>query len=413
MNVFEQELSNEISRRKSAKGAVASVVDEYYTKRAEAGKNEEEMRSKLREIKEKAIADMEGLVKRAKASFEKNGIKVIVARDSEEARTAISEAIGGDKRIVKSKSNTCREIAIEKLETEGREITETDTGDFVVKLVGEQGIHQVIPAMHLAPGQIAEAMGKKMKKKVQADPKKITHEIAEHLRRKITEAEVGITGANALTATGEIVLIENEGNISLVSRIPKKHIVVAGIEKIVPTLDDAMHVIRCATLWGTGRPWPVYLSVISGPSSTGDIENELVKGAQGAYDVTLVLLDNGRSRLQKESPEMLYCVNCGACNNLCPAYRQVLGFFGASYPGPKGIVYAALEGQGKQNYFCNVCSNCEFSCPAGIALPEYIRRARGKLKMETDSEMIKKIREFGNPFGKIEKGKIPDKLYCC
>ena len=413
MSVFKQELSREISRRKSAKGAVASVVDEYYAKRAEASKNEEEMRSKLREIKEKSIADMDGLVKRAKASFERNGIKVIIAKDAGEALKAIGGAIGSDKQIVKSKSNTCKEIGLEALEREGREITETDTGDFVVKLVGEQGIHQVIPAMHLTPGQIAEAMGKKMKKKIPADPEKITHELAGYLREKIKGAEVGITGANVLTASGEIVLIENEGNISLVSRIPKKHIVVAGIEKIVPTLDDAMHVVRCATLWGTGRPWPVYLSVISGPSSTGDIENELVKGAQGAYDVTLVLIDNGRSRLQKESPEMLYCINCGACNNLCPAYRQVLGFFGARYPGPKGIVYAALEGQGKQNYLCNVCSNCEFSCPAGISLPEYIRKARGKLKMETDSEMIKKIREFGNPFGKVEKGKIPDKLYCC
>ncbi|MFH0818237.1 MAG: LUD domain-containing protein, partial [Candidatus Micrarchaeota archaeon] len=206
---------------------------------------------------------------------------------------------------------------------------------------------------------------------------------------------------------------ENEGNISLVSRVPKKHIVVSGIEKIVSSLEEAMHVVRCATLWGTGRQWPVYLSIISGPSSTGDIENELVSGAQGAYEVTLVLIDNGRTRLAKEAPEMLYCINCGACNNLCPAYRQVLSFFGASYPGPKGIVYAALVGQGKQNYLCNICANCKFACPAGIDLPEYIRKARGKLKMETDSEMIKKIREHGNPFGKVEKGKIPDKLYCC
>ncbi|MFH0817669.1 MAG: LUD domain-containing protein, partial [Candidatus Micrarchaeota archaeon] len=212
MNQFEQELSREISRRKTAKKAVASVVDEYYLKRAEANLSEEEMRSKLRAIKEKAIGNLDELIQKAKSSFEKKGVKVIIAKDAASARNAIEAEIGSAKRIVKSKSNTCKEIGIEELERGGREITETDTGDFVVKLVGEKGIHQVIPAMHLTPEQIAEAMNKKMKKRVPADPEKITHEIAAYLREKIMEAEVGITGANVLTATGEIILIENEGN---------------------------------------------------------------------------------------------------------------------------------------------------------------------------------------------------------
>ncbi len=413
MSGFETELNKEIARRKTVKGAVASVVDEYYSKKAGLGEDEEKLRDRLRAIKESSIGNLDELMAKARKAFEKNGVKVIVAKDAKEAREAIRRIIGKDKNIVKSKSNTCREIGLEELEKGGIEMTETDTGDFVVKLVGEQGIHQVIPAMHITPKQIAKAVKKQLGKSVGESPEEITHAIADYLRAKITEAQVGITGANIITASGEIVLLENEGNISLVSRIPKKHIVVAGIEKIVPNLEDAMHIVKCATIWGSGRARPIYVSIISGPSSTADIENEMVSGAQGADEVTLVLVDNGRSRLRKEHPEILYCINCGACNNLCPPYRQVLGFFGARYPGPKGIIYAALEGQGNANYLCTLCSNCKVSCPARINLPESIRRIRGDLKMETDLEMIKKIREYGNPFGKIEKGKIPDKLYCC
>ncbi|MFH1470582.1 MAG: LUD domain-containing protein [Candidatus Micrarchaeota archaeon] len=413
MNEFESELSREISRRKGSKKALFKVVDEYYEKRAETGLDEEAMKRELRDMKEEVAKNLDSLIKKATKSFKKHGFKVVLAKDAAEARKAIAEAIGKDRLIVKSKSNTCREIRLEELKNGGLEIIETDTGDYIADLVSDPGNHQVIPALHISPEEISKAVSKALNKKIPADPEKLTHEIAIHLREKIMGAEVGITGANAITASGEIVLIENEGNISLVSRVPKKHIIVAGLEKIVPTLDDAMKVVRSATLWGSGRETPVYLSIIAGPSSTGDIENELVKGAQGAYEVTLILVDNGRSELAKEAPEMLFCVECGACNNLCPAYRQVLGFFGDRYPGPKGIVYSSLEGKGKANYLCNLCSNCKFSCPAGIDLPEYIRKARGKLKMESDKEMIKKIREFGNPFGKVEKGKIPDKLYCC
>lgn len=347
MGQFEQELSSEISRRKSSKKAVFNVVDEYYSQRAEAKQPEEEMIKELRAMKEAVASNLEPLIKKARASFEKRGVKVILAKDAFEARKVLDDEIGNRKKIVKSKSNACREIGLEELERGGREITETDTGDFIMKLLGEPGAHQVIPAIHVSPDQIAAALGKHLKKKVPPDPEKLTHEIAKYLRGKIGEAEVGITGANAITSDGEILLIENEGNISLVSRVPKKHIVVAGIEKIVPNIDDAMKVVKSATLWGSGRRWPIYLSVISGPSSTADIEHKLISGAQGAYEVTLILVDNGRSRLAKEAPEMLYCIDCGACNNLCPAYRQVLGFFGDRYPGPKGIVHASLEGKGK------------------------------------------------------------------
>lgn len=410
---FEEELGREIARRKSAKPAVASVVDEYYALRASHGLNEKELKERLREIKKDSTGQLDGLVATAKKAFEKNGISVVIAKDAKEARSAILKAVGKDKRIVKSKSNACKEIGIDDIEGDGRELTETDTGDFIVKMLGESGAHQVIPAMHITPAQIADALRKRTKRSVGESPEELAHAIAELLRERISEAQVGITGANSITANGEIVLLENEGNISLVSRWPKKHIVVAGIEKIVPTLEDAMHVVKCATVWGSGKARPVYVSIISGPSATGDIQHKSVCGAQGACEVTLILVDNGRTKLAKESPEMLYCIDCGACNNLCPPFRQVVGFFGGPYPGPKGIVHAALDGQGKANYLCNLCSNCKECCPAGIDLPEYIRKARGKLKMESDSEMIKKIREYGNPFGKVEKGKVPDKLYCC
>ena len=155
-------------------------------------------------------------------------------------------------------------------------------------------------------------------------PEEIANFVRGVLREKISKAKVGITGANAITADGSIVILENEGNISLVSRIPDKHIVVSSFDKIVPTIEDALVVVRAASVFGTGQKFPVYLNIISGPSKTADIQNQIVTGAQGAKEVYLILLDNGRSEiLRTDYKELLYCINCGACLNFCPVYHQI------------------------------------------------------------------------------------------
>jgi L-lactate utilization protein LutB len=237
------------------------------------------------------------------------------------------------------------------------------------------------------------------------------------------KANIGITGANAVTASGEVVLLENEGNISKVSRLPEHHIVLTGVEKIVENLSEAMHVLKCSSVWGTGQDWPAYVSVIAGPSKTADIQNELVVGAQGAQRATVILLDNGRTAMLEKYPDLWRCINCGACLNFCPAYYQLMEKFGYKYLGAKGILWTAFnEGleTAKNNglYDCTTCEACWKSCPADINLPEYIRELRNdviKAGYETDGnkEMMEHVRKHGNPFGEVEEGEIPKKLYCC
>jgi len=220
------------------------------------------------------------------------------------------------------------------------------------------------------------------------------------------------------------LILENEGNISLVSRWPEIHIIVSGFEKIVENLEDSLKIIKASAIWGTGQDFPVYVSIISGPSKTADIQNQTVIGAQGSKEVNLILLDNGRTKLLKEGfEEILYCINCGACLDFCPVFHQIGRNYGAKYLGSKGVIFAGfLEGFKKAKeancFSCISCLACYENCPVKINLPELMKKLRSylekeNLQTEANKEMIENIRKFGNPFGKLEEGKIPKKLYCC
>lgn len=353
--------------------------------------------------------------------MEKNGITVFEAKDSNQAIEFIRKIIGKEKIIIKSKSNACNEINL-KENLKDKEIIETDTGDFVVQVCKETGIHPVIPAMHLTPKFIADRIYKKFGKKIMPSAKSIANFVREYTRSK--NSRIGITGANAITSEGHIITLENEGNISLVSKMPDKHIIVSGFEKIVPSLKDALVLVKCAAIWGGGQEWPVYVNITSGPSKTGDIENKLIIGAQGAKEVYLILLDNGRSELIKNGfGDLLYCINCGACLNFCPVFHQITDSYGLRYTGSKGIIFSAFSDSLKDSinsgmYYCTLCNTCKENCPLDIDLPEMVKKLRNlatekNLEPNNAKEMIKKFREFKNPFGKTEKGKIPKELYCC
>jgi L-lactate utilization protein LutB len=300
----------------------------------------------------------------------------------------------------------------------------TDLGDFIMSLTGAKDMHPVFPSYHLSPEEIVKIIKDKFNQEVAPDAKSIAAFVRKYLREKISEATVGITGANVITADGRIVLLENEGNISLVSRLPEKHIVISGWEKIVPTVDEAMKVVRASAIWGTGQDWPVYVSIISGPSKTADIQNELVVGAQGAKEVYLILLDNGREKLLQDGfEELLYCINCGACLNFCPAYHELGTKYGDKYLGSKGIILSAftvnlLRAKESGCYSCTLCSACMENCPAKIDLPAMMRKIRTKLNAENqeteeNKKMIGNIKKFGNPFGEADENRAPNELYCC
>ncbi|MDD5481999.1 MAG: LUD domain-containing protein [Candidatus Shapirobacteria bacterium] len=403
------------------------IVLEYQDKRSKAlDKNnlkEESFREEIYQVKSQALAQIDQLKKQAVVNLEANGIRVFEAKDDNQARKIIEKLLEGKKRIIKAKTNAFGEID-QKGFLSDKNLQETDLGDFVISLLGEPEAHPVLPALHLSPAKIAQAIEKKYQKKVAPTAKGVAEFARGYLRQKINQAQAGITGANAITADGKIVVLENEGNISLVSRLPQTHIVVAGFEKIVPSLKEALMVVQASAIWGTGQDWPAYVSIIASPSKTADIANETVIGAQGAKEVNLVLLDNGRSRLIEAGfSELLHCLNCGACLNFCPVYHQIGSHYGDKYLGSRGVVFAAFSASFKKaksaNCFaCTLCSACLENCPAKIDLPELMRKLRTLLEKEglqtrENEKMIANIRQFGNPFGKIEAGKIPKELYCC
>lgn len=402
------------------------VVFEYKAKRekvlADLGLNEEKFRDDFRKMKEEIFKNMGKWRAEAIDNLTKNGIKVFEARDAAEAQKILKDLTAGDQVVVKAKTTAADEINVD--EVLGERLVSTDLGDFIMSLTGEKDMHPVFPSFHLTPQQISEIIKNKFGTDVAPDAKSIAAFARIYLREKMSQAAAGITGANVITADGRIVILENEGNISLVSRLPDKHIIISGWEKIVPTVLDAMKVVRGAAVWGTGQDWPVYVSIISGPSKTADVQNELVIGAQGAKEVYLILLDNGREKLLQDGfEELLYCINCGACLNFCPAYHQLGIKYGDKYLGSKGIILSAfmvnlLRAKESGCYSCTLCSACFENCPAKIDLPGLMKKIRAKLNAENleteeNKKMIANTRKFGNPFGEIGEDGIPKELYCC
>jgi iron-sulfur cluster protein len=418
-------LEKELKEKDSFKKAIIPVVYSYKSKRDSAVSPEERKKEKdiLHKIKEYSIEHMKELKEKTIAALMGNGIRVITAKDSEEARNEILKIIGKERLIIKAKSNVASEIGISKA-LRDKEMIETDLGDFIVQVFDEDEMHPVLPSIHLTPEKIAQKMNSKFSANVKPDKEEIVAFVRGYLREKIVKAKVGITGANAITADGSIVVLENEGNISLVSRIPDKHIIISSFDKIVPTLEDALHVVRSSALYGTGQKFPAYVSIISSPSKTADIQNEIVIGAQGAKEVYLVLVDNGRSEiLNSDFRELLYCINCGACLNFCPVYHNIARRYGSKYLGAKGVIFSMFDESPKDAFsngafFCAMCKACSENCPSGIDLPLLMKKLRQKLVSKGIeppgvAEMIKNVEKFGNPFGEVKKGEMPGKLYCC
>lgn len=401
------------------------VVLEYKEKRENISTFLERnlLREELYQIKKQVIDNLEEIKKQAIVNLEKNNIKVFEAKDAAEARDLIEALTRNDRVILKSKSNIADEIDLKSIFV-GKELVETDLGDMINQWMTEEDLHPVFPAFHLTPEKIIEKIYQKFGQKIESRAEAIAAFARQYLRKKIPEATVGITGANVITADGRIILLENEGNISLVSRWPDRHIVISGVEKLAQDLESAMKIIKASAIWGAGQDWPVYVSIISGPSKTADIQNKLVIGAQGAKEVYLILIDNGRSRLLKEGlEELLFCLNCGACLNFCPVFHQLGREYGDRYLGSKGIIFTALSRgllQAKKSnaYACTLCSACFENCPVKINLPELMKKIRNRLNgaalsTEENKKMIANLQKFGNPFGEIFRNELPDKLYCC
>jgi len=341
--------------------------------------NFEELRERLNRVKETVLSDHEGFIARLRQQVESLGGKVYRAADAAEARKIIIgiSIQAQAKIIVKSKSMTSEEVELTPaLQAMGIEVLETDLGEYIVQLAGEHPSHIVMPAIHKTKQEIAELFAEKLGMELTDNPQKLTLKAREVLRQKFLCADLGITGANALVAeSGTVVLVENEGNIRLTTTLPRVHVALVGIEKIVPTLDDLMLLLKLLPRSATGQKMSGYVSLIRGPRRRDERD--------GASEFHLVLLDNGRSRLREDPRlrEALKCIRCGACLNACPVYQHIGGHaYGSVYPGPIGaMITRALAGPDHAwllPFLSSLCGACTEVCPAQIPIHHILLELR-------------------------------------
>ena len=337
---------------------------------------------KLREIRLKTLDNLFFYLDKAKNMIERAGGNVYTARDKDSALKIIGEICEG-KIIVKSKSLTTEEIGLNAyLEKLGSEVWETDLGEFIVQLEGSKPMHFVTPSIHIPIERVAELFSKFAGRKIPVDANALVSFAKKFLREKFVKADVGITGANVVVAeTGSIFLVENEGNIRFVSNAPPIHIVLVGMEKIVPSLEHGMLYIDVLSKYA-GYIAPSYISIISGVSKTGDIEKIIIRGVHGPRELHVVFLDNGRSEMLRDPVlrEALLCMRCGSCLYECPVYGVIAGYFGYHYFGGIGTIYMSFT-EPKENivpllYSCMLCGRCKSVCPMEIDVPNMILELR-------------------------------------
>ncbi len=341
-------------------------------------------KKRLRQDRERAIGN-EALLKQAIENLRQNGIKIYRADSEEEAVALVIHEIVDSKLVVKSKSNLTKEIGLtEALEAEGIEVIETDIGDRIIQLCGDVPSHPTGPASHLTRYDIAKILSAHLGKTVKPTAQAIVESIRDEISAYINKATIGITGANAIAAEdGAILLLHNEGNIIQVAMRPEKHIVLAGIDKIYPNIEEALNMLKLQTFCATGTLTTSFINVIAGSSQTADIEKQLIKGVHGPKEICLILVDNHRSDIARsEYKELLYCIGCGQCLLVCPAYSVYGNRFGVdSQLGGRGLVYSvlSLEAPVKADDgldLCLTCRKCQQHCPLAIGIPSMINKLR-------------------------------------
>jgi len=362
----------------------------------------ETLRADLVERKTRAIDDLPALIERFIVEAEAVGAHVYRAADADEARRIVAGLCRAKKAklVVKSKSMATEEIHLnEHLASQGVTVVETDLGEWILQLAGEKPSHLIAPAIHKTREEIATLFAKVVGHPVDSDPAALVAVARAELRDSFLHADIGITGGNVLIAeTGTLVLVTNEGNADLATSLPPVHIAIVGIEKIVPTLDDAVAVLKLLARSATGQKLSTYTQFITGPSRSADIELTLQIGVHGPKEVHFVLIDNGRTAMREDPHlrEALRCIKCGACSNVCPSYQVVGGHvFGHIYTGPIGLVVSpahhGIDSVAYEQGMCMGCNACDTVCPVGIPLASLISDVRAQAVERTGLGMAKRI----------------------
>jgi L-lactate dehydrogenase complex protein LldF len=350
-------------------------------------------RQRCHEIKWEAINHLDHYLLEFEERVRARGGHVFWAETSEDARRYIVDLAvrNGVRTIVKSKSMVAEEVHLTAaLEEKGFRVFDTDLGEFIVQLRHEPPYHIVTPAMHLTRAQIAALFHEKLGSNGGDDPQELVAVARRALREAFFSAEMGITGVNFLVAdSGMIAITTNEGNDRLGTTLPRIHVAITGIEKVIPRLEDL------AVLWpmlansGTGQSVTCYNSLIGGPRTPGEPD--------GPEEFHVVLLDNGRSELlaDAEQRDVLHCIRCGACLNVCPVFRTIGGHtYGATYSGPIGSVLAPHLRGGKQYehlpFASSLCGACTDACPVKIDLHHHLLHERRDIVNEGDRPLAER-----------------------
>ncbi len=356
--------------------AIGVAMDSILHVRARVleGVDVEAMRAAGEAVRAHTVANLPEYLERFARNAEANGTTVFFADTGAEAVAHIRDLLRSRRArlVVKGKSMAAEEIGLNQaLEADGVEVVETDLGEYIVQVANEPPSHIIAPAIHRSRAEIRDLFNRVHGTDLPDEPERITRFARDYLRGKFLAADAGITGVNfAIAETGSFVIVTNEGNGRMCSSLPRLHIAIMGMERILPSFRELAVMLPLLTASATGQRVSTYLNVLSGPRRTEDPD--------GPDEVHVVILDNGRSAiLPTEFRSILHCIRCGACQNVCPVYRHVGGHaYGWVYGGPIGAVLtpllAGLDRAGDLPHASSLCGACTDICPVRIPLHEHL-----------------------------------------
>jgi L-lactate dehydrogenase complex protein LldF len=354
----------------------------------------EDLRTASAAIRDRGLAQLDGWLLRFEAEAKRAGTEVHWAETMDEVRALVLEVCArhGLKKAIKSKSMVSEEAGLNAaLEGAGVQAIETDLGEYIIQLAKEAPSHIIAPAIHKDVDQVADLFVEHHHRPRSTDIEKLTREARLMLREHFLTADLGISGGNFLVAeTGSVALVTNEGNGRMATTLPRVHIAITGIEKVIPTLEDLSTLNRVLPRSATGQDIENYFTIVTGPRRADD--------ADGPEHMVVIVVDGGRSKLVgSELKDMLRCIRCGACMNHCPVYHTVGGHaYGWVYPGPMGSVltpaYTGIENALDLPQAATLCGACEVACPVRIPLPELLRRLR-------EQQMAQRLRPWTERLG--------------
>jgi len=368
------------------------VLEKTVTDRNEAVSdvpNWEELREYARQVKSHTLSRLDYYLEELESKVQGKGAKVIWAETPQQAIEFILDLAHHKQmnRVIKSKSMLTEEIHLnQSLERFGINPIETDLGEYIVQLAGETPSHLIAPALHKSRGEIANLFVEKVGMSATDDVVEITATARRILRDHFLTAQIGITGANfAVSETGTIVVVENEGNIRLTASVPEIHVAMMGIEKVIPRQSDLSVFLKLLTRSATGQKITSYINCLTGACRDGEMD--------GPREFYLVLIDNGRTRILRDAylRQTLACIRCGACQNVCPVYQRLGGHaYGSTYQGPIGAILTpqleSVEKAPEHSFASSLCGACYEVCPVKIEIPHILLKLRNKTQTKKNNK---------------------------